>query len=144
MNLKNLKLVVVLISLTFFSCAQNSAKKEVKDSETTVVQTKQVVALISPNDLQSKLGDIQLIDVRRPEEYAAGHIEGSNNINFLGADFMGQMSKFDKNKEIYVYCRSGKRSSNAAAKLKEQGFTKIYDLQGGIINWEKNNFKIIN
>ena len=57
---------------------------------------------------------------------------------------MDQMSKFDKNKEIYVYCRSGKRSGKAAAKLKEQGFTKIYDLQGGILNWEKNNLKIIN
>jgi len=143
MNLKNLKLVVVLVSLTFFSCAQNSAKKEVKDSETTVAQINQVIALISPNDLQSKLGDIQLIDVRRPEEYAAGHIEGSGNINFLDVDFIDQMSKFDKNKEIYVYCRSGNRSGKAAAKLKEQGFTKIYDLQGGIINWEKNNFKIV-
>ena len=53
------------------------------------------------------------------------------------------MSKLDKNKELYIYCKSGNRSGKAARKLKELGFTKVYDLRGGISNWNSNNLEVI-
>jgi rhodanese-related sulfurtransferase len=144
MNFNNLKLLIVILSFAFISCAQNTAKKEVKDNGNNyATQDKQVVELISPKDLNAKLGDIQLIDVRTPEEYTGGYIEGAININFFDSDFNDQMAKLNKDKELYIYCRSGKRSGKAAKRLKDRGFTKIYDLQGGILNWNKNKLMMV-
>jgi rhodanese-related sulfurtransferase/predicted small secreted protein len=136
-------LLIAIFSITLTSCAQNTAKKDVKSTGTKVIQKQPIVELISPIDLKAKLGDIQLIDVRTPKEYNNGHIKNAVNINFYDDDFYNQMSKLDKDKEIYIYCRSGGRSGRAAKKLKTAGFTKVYDLQGGFINWNKNNLEVI-
>ena len=53
------------------------------------------------------------------------------------------MSKLDKSKELYIYCRSGNRSGKAAKKLGKMGFAKVYDLEGGIINWNKKSLEVI-
>ena len=144
MNFNNMKLLLVILSFTFISCAQNTAKKEVKDNGNKyAIQDQQVVELINPKDLNAKLGDIQLIDIRTPGEYTGGYIEGAININFFDSDFNAQMAKLNKDKELYIYCRSGNRSGKAAKRLKDQGFTKIYDLQGGILNWNRNKLKVI-
>lgn len=142
MKFSSLKLFLVILGFTFISCAQNTAKKEVKDA-TINTQVQQVVELINPKDLHAKLGDIQLIDIRTPREFKSGYIKGAVNINFFDSDFTGQMLKLNKEKEIYIYCRSGNRTGKAANKLKDQGFTKIYDLQGGILNWNRNNLEVI-
>ncbi len=144
MNFNNIKLLLVILSFTFISCAQNTAKKEVKDNGNNyATQAKQVVELISPKDLNAKLGDIQLIDIRTPREFNGGYIKGAININFFDRDFNDQMAKLNKDKELYIYCRSGNRTSKAAKRLKDQGFTKIYDLQGGILNWNRNKLKVV-
>jgi len=143
MNLKNIKLLIVVLSFTFMSCAQNTAKKEAKSGDITITQTQGEIELISPKDLNSKLGDIQLIDVRTPREFEGGHLKGAKIINFYDKDFFDQMSKLDKDKELYIYCRSGNRSGKAAKKLKTMGFTKIYDLQGGILNWNRNKLEVV-
>jgi len=143
MKIKSINiLLIAILSFTLTSCAQNTAKKEVKSTDTKVVQKQPIVELISTTDLNTKLGDIQLIDVRTPKEYNDGHIKDAVNINFYDDDFITQMSKLDKGKEIYIYCRSGGRSGRAAKKLKAAGFTKVYDLQGGFINWNKNNLEV--
>lgn len=144
MNFNNIKLLIVILSFTFISCAQNTAKKEVKDNGNNyATQDKQVVELISPKDLNAKSGDIQLIDIRTPGEFTEGYIEGAINVNFYDKDFNAQMAKLNKDKELYIYCRSGNRSGKAAKRLKDQGFTKIYDLQGGILNWNRNKLKVV-
>jgi len=120
------------------SCAQNKAK----DSEATTVQAKPTVELINPTDLNAKLGDIQLVDVRTPKEYTEGHIKDAKNINFYDDNFIDQISKLDKDKEIYIYCRSGGRSGKAAKQLEAAGFTKVYDLQGGFKNWSGSNLEV--
>ena len=80
---------------------------------------------------------IQLIDVRTPEEFAEYHIEGAQNIDISSKNFEEQIQQLDKNEPVYVYCRSGKRSNDAAQKMQKMGFQKIFDLQGGILEWEK-------
>lgn len=52
---------------------------------------------------------------------------------------MQQMEKLDKEKPVYIYCRSGGRSGKAAKQLADEGFTEIYDLDGGILEWNKKN-----
>lgn len=76
-----------------------------------------------------------IIDVRSPEEFAGQHIDNAINIDWNGDNFDGKIGKYDKSKPIFVYCMSGGRSKQAAEKLGDLGFTKIYELQGGIMKW---------
>ena len=76
-----------------------------------------------------------IIDVRSPEEFAGQHIDNAINIDWNGDNFDGKIGKYDKSKPIFVYCMSGGRSKQAAEKLAELGYTKIYELQGGIMKW---------
>lgn len=76
-----------------------------------------------------------IIDVRSPEEFAGQHINNAVNIDWNGDNFDKKLGKYDKSKPIFVYCMIGGRSKKASEKLEELGFTKIYDLQGGIMKW---------
>lgn len=78
-----------------------------------------------------------LVDVRTPEEFAAGAIEGAVNINWHDNNFAEQMNKLDKNKPIMVYCQAGGRSKKACGKLEELGFKEIYELKVGYGGWVK-------
>lgn len=82
----------------------------------------------------SDTATVILIDVRTPEEYAAGHIPGAVNIDVKSPDFKDRISSLDKSKTAAVYCRSGVRSMNAAKILAGNGF-KVCNLQNGILGW---------
>tara|TARA_R110000765_G_scaffold87668_4_gene168044 strand:+ start:7390 stop:7686 length:297 start_codon:yes stop_codon:yes gene_type:complete len=72
-----------------------------------------------------------LIDVRTPEEFAEGSIDGALNINLLSDEFNNQVAVLDKDKKLYVYCKKGGRSLKSQARLKELGFSYVVDLEGG-------------
>ena len=77
----------------------------------------------------------QLVDVRTPEEYAEGHLRGAINIDWYADDFMTKAEALLlKDRPVLVYCRSGRRSASASAKLEEAGF-KVYNLLGGYLGW---------
>ena len=124
MKIRILSVLVVLMSLT--SCI----KKQVEGVQ---------VVDIAAYEQQLKQPEIQLIDVRTPEEFSEGHIENAKNINIMGDDFDAQVAALDKTKPMMVYCKSGGRSAKASARLKELGFTTITDLEGGITNWNSEN-----
>ena len=85
---------------------------------------------------------VQLFDVRTPEEYNLGHINGAVNIDFKNEEiFYRSFEKLDKSKPVYLYCRSGNRSKKSADILIELGFSKVYDLNGGFIEWNLNELK---
>jgi rhodanese-related sulfurtransferase len=77
-----------------------------------------------------------ILDVRTPEEFNAGHIANAININVADPSFSSEVSKLDKNATVAVYCRSANRSAVATNEMAELGFTDMYDMQGGIIDWE--------
>lgn len=79
--------------------------------------------------------NVQLVDVRTPEEFSGGYIEGAININIYDKTFADKISKLDKSKPVYVYCRSGARSQFAAKQMQQLGFTSIIDLKGGYMNY---------
>ena len=83
--------------------------------------------------MASETGHI-ILDVRTPEEFAAGHIPGALNIpnETIGTDEIPQLP--EKEQRIYVYCRSGNRSKQAAEKLVALGYTGIVEI-GGILDW---------
>lgn len=76
-----------------------------------------------------------LLDVRTPGEYREGHIPGATLIDVSGPAFSSKIQELDKTKSYYVYCRSGGRSGSACSAMANMGFTKLYNLSGGIMGW---------
>ena len=85
-----------------------------------------------------------ILDVRTEEEIALGMIEGASHIDFYDDNFETKISKIQKDKVIYVYCRSGGRSSKAAKLLAQKGYKDVVNLQGGILSWVKSGFSLTN
>ncbi|WP_442266528.1 rhodanese-like domain-containing protein [Tenacibaculum sp. ZS6-P6] len=83
--------------------------------------------------------DIQLIDVRTSKEFNQGHITNAKSLDYFSSSFKTELNKLNKEKPIYLYCRSGKRSGKASEICNELGFKKIYDLNGGYLAWSKEN-----
>lgn len=76
--------------------------------------------------------DAVVIDVRTKAEYSSGHIPKAKNIDIMSGGFEQQIEMLDKQKSYYLYCRSGGRSSSAAAKMGTLGFRNVFNLVGGI------------
>lgn len=81
--------------------------------------------------------EVQLIDVRTPKEYAEGTIEYAKNIDFLDENFLEQTKTLSKEEPVYIFCKSGKRSEKARNTLLENGFKKVYELDGGYGKWQE-------
>jgi rhodanese-related sulfurtransferase len=119
-------LLIISIGVFFFGTSCNNAQsKEIK-----VITPQEVYEAVYDHDAQ------QLVDVRTPEEFDESHLKNAQNICVTEDGFKEKAAKLDKKKPVYVYCRSGKRSAKAAQILKEMGFTEIYDMDGGILNWK--------
>jgi rhodanese-related sulfurtransferase len=136
MKFKSSKIVLIaMLCISLASCGQK------QNENSTAQDSASKISLISPEALNSANKDILLIDVRTPEEYASGHLENSININFRAGNFKDLIAELDTNQDVYVYCKVGGRSASAARLMEDMGFKKIYDLKGGIIQWEKDGFK---
>ena len=100
-----------------------------------------VLALTAGAGLAAVLGPavaspgVTVVDVRTPEEFAAGHLRGAVNIDVNGPDFKAAVGELSKDGEYALYCRSGNRSATALATMKDLGFTHAYHLGGGIGAW---------
>ncbi len=78
---------------------------------------------------------VQIVDVRTPQEFAEGHIEGAINIPVEFPDFIDQVSQLDPAATYAVYCRSGNRSQPAVAGMASVGISGIYELESGTTGW---------
>lgn len=86
-----------------------------------------------------KADSVQLLDVRTPQEYAEGHIAGAINIDVQSDDFQpAATQKLSKDSTILVYCRSGRRSLDAAEILTRLGY-RVINLKGGILDWQASD-----
>lgn len=70
-------------------------------------------------------------------------IAGATNINVEADDFKTRIAALDKNKTYFVYCRAGKRSTHAYDLMKEAGFSKVYNLEGGITEWKTAGLPVV-
>lgn len=130
MNLR-LTLLAIVFAVFAFSCKDKNKSKEI-----TVIPIEEVQQAIDNTE------SLQLVDVRTLEEFRAGHLPNAKNICVTDDDFQEKVAGLDKDRPIYVYCRSGKRSAKAAKILREMGFTEIYDMDGGILNWEESDYQV--
>lgn len=124
--------VIFTLFLSLNACAQQSA--------TTEDITPPQYLLLPPQQFKAALEhdhDAQLIDVRTPAEYQRGHLPGAQNINFYDEELEKKLAALDKNRPVYVYCHSGRRSSECSDILKKMKFKKIVDMNGGFSAWIK-------
>jgi len=135
---KSIIFTLLLVVIIFGAC---------KETPTDITSIKGEIELISPQQVYDAIykdRSIQLIDVRTPEEFKGNHLKGAQNICVTSDDFKEKVKMLDKNKPVYVYCNRGGQSAQAAIALKELGFTKIYDMEGGILLWEENKLELSN
>lgn len=92
---------------------------------------------LEPAQFQAKTQESGVItlDVRTPSEFMEGHLINSINIDVENSSFATEITKLDKTATYAVYCRSGRRSSNAIATMKDAGFTNLFNLNAGVLDW---------
>jgi rhodanese-related sulfurtransferase len=130
------KIIVVLSSVLLISTYSCSGSSNPNATTQEVIQQEEVIVDVTVNQFKDLIAtEGTLLDVRTPEEWAEGIIPNAEKINYHGGDFESQIEKLDKTKPVFIYCRSGRRSANAANVLKGKGFVKIYNLDDGIIGW---------
>jgi phage shock protein E len=100
---------------------------------------------LSVSEFSSKVTEAGIItlDVRTPSEFNEGHIEGASLIDFQSGNFENEIASLDKNQTYAIYCRSGNRSGEAVKVMTEAGFTKIYNLDGGVIDWASAGLPLV-
>jgi len=113
-----------------FVAAGCVASASAADNNVTRVNAEQAQKLIADKK-------VVVLDLRTPEEFAAGHIAGATNINFRAADFEKALTTLDKNQPYLVHCASGNRSTQALPKFQKLEFKSLYHLDSGIKGWQK-------
>jgi rhodanese-related sulfurtransferase len=100
---------------------------------------------LSVSEFSSKVTEAGIItlDVRTPSEFNEGHIEGASLIDFQSGNFENEITSLDKNQTYAIYCRSGNRSGEAVKVMTEAGFTKLYNLDGGVIDWASAGLPLV-
>ena len=101
---------------------------------------------LSVTEFSAKVAEVGVItlDVRTPGEFAEGHIEGAQLIDFQSGNFENEISSLDKNATYAVYCRSGNRSGQAVKVMHDAGFHNVYNLNGGVIDWANAGLPLVN
>ncbi|HSJ12534.1 MAG TPA: rhodanese-like domain-containing protein [Gillisia sp.] len=125
MKINALLTFVGIISLSVISC-----KAQEENTDVTILSVEEAKTILAEEP-----GAV-FLDVRTPEEFNEGHIEGAVLINFFDEDFKEQVEALDKDKPVYIYCRSGNRSQQAGMILTQMGFQEVYDIEAGYIGWE--------
>ena len=84
-----------------------------------------------------------VLDVRTAVEYMVGHIQGAININVEDPSFESEIAKLDKSATYAVYCQSGRRSGIAVEAMHHAGFSDLFNLTNGIIDWQTQNLPLV-
>lgn len=125
-----------LIALLFFNISLAGCKtQETKPASITNVTADEVYKMLSSNK------DYFILDVRSKEEFNSGHIEGAYLLPV--SELENRLEELPQDKPIIVYCRSGSRSTSAANILLGKGFKEIFNMTGGITEWQSKGFPVI-
>ena len=101
---------------------------------------------LSVTEFSAKVAEAGVItlDVRTPGEFAEGYIQGARLIDFQSGNFENEISILDKNATYAVYCRSGNRSGQAVKVMQDAGFTNVFNMNGGVIDWANAGLPLVN
>ncbi len=109
----------------------------------------QIIEDVTPGEAYALIQDNQdnpdfaILDVRTPEEYAGGYIERAINLDFYSETFKDELNKFDKDNRYLIYCRSGNRGGRALDIMEELGFEEVYNMAGGMVQWDSEGLPTV-
>ena len=148
-KLINLSFVIILVfGLAFltkvvlknFFADANSIEAEGQHAVFKNITSKAGNNLILEN---SNNPDFVILDVRTPGEFAGGRLEKALNIDFYSQTFQNKLDNLNKDKIYLIYCKSGHRSGQTVDIMKRRGFKKVYNLIGGIDQWNRQGYQIV-
>lgn len=118
--------LVAVIALLVAACGGSTAT----DSKLELSSVGSVAEIIAEPP-----ADLVILDIRTPEEFAAGHIAGAINIDYYAGDFEARLGELATDVPYVMYCNSGNRSANTLPLMDSLGFAEVYELDGGIQAW---------
>ncbi|MCB0402984.1 MAG: rhodanese-like domain-containing protein [Flavobacteriales bacterium] len=123
-----------IVIMSLLACSGNSNPEATTEQ---ITQQQEVVVDVTVEQFKTLIVEQggTVLDVRTPEEWAEGTIANAQKINYFDESFATQVESLDKTAPVFVYCKAGGRSASAAQVLKDKGFSKIYNLDGGITAW---------
>lgn len=132
-------IILSIVILAIFSGCVSDTKPTVKNQyQYTDVSVQQAKGMIDRQE-------VFILDVRTEEEYAAGHIKGSTLLavqDIPKQELAEKLKEIPKDRKILVYCRSGSRSAKASGVLAENGYSQVYNMQGGIMEWMNAGYEV--
>ena len=119
-----MRIIVFLVIFLFSACLQNNsvAYKNIDSDEANILLASE---------------DVIILDVRTKNEISKGYIPNATFIDFYSNEFDSKVSLINKDKAVYVYCKSGGRSLKAVEKMSKMGFVDVYNLDGGFMSWKE-------
>ena len=137
-NLTNLVLSALLVFglIVTSGCAGSETSTRTGETPAQIIEditTEEAFALIEDNQNNP---DFVILDVRTPEEFADGYLENAINLDIRSDTFRDELDLLDKSKTYLIYCRSGNRSGQARDIMEELDFREVYNMMGGIVQWQ--------
>ena len=124
--------------LTLLACTglllTTACRSEVAEQPETTAP--QLLAVAEAKTLPVAHQNLVILDVRTAQEFSEGHLNGARNLDVKAEGFEQGLQQLDKNTPYLVYCASGRRSQAATAQMRQAGFGKVYELNGGIQAWQ--------
>ena len=140
-------IVAGLAVLTACGSDEPAADSDTAATAAPTAETTTGFSTISADDAAAVLADapddLVILDVRTPEEYAEGHLDGAVLVDFYDADFADQLAELDPDVPYLVYCRSGNRSGQTLPLMEQLGFGSASDIDGGILAWADAGLPIV-
>jgi len=133
---------LVLSALLVFGLIVTSGCAGSETSTETSETPAQIIEDITPQEAFTLIEDNQnnpefvTLDVRTPEEFADGYLENAINLDLYSDTFRDELDLLDKSKTYLIYCRSGNRSGQALDIMEELDFREVYNMMGGIVQWQ--------
>lgn len=147
----NKSLIIILVAGALAACSQADTNAAATKPDEQVQQSVQEVAEMQVTHVDANKAletmrarpDLVVIDVRTPDEFAVGHIDGAINIDFKNANFATEIAKLDVSQDYLIHCRSGGRSTRSLTQFREAGFSHIIHMDGGMLGWNKAELPIV-
>ena len=131
------RIITALFGIAIISLVACSGNSNPEATTEQIVEQKEVIVDVTVEQFKTLLVEEggTILDVRTPDEWAEGTIANAQKIDFYSDNFAADVEQLDKQSPVFVYCKKGGRSASAAEILKEKGFKKVYNLDGGISAW---------
>ena len=131
---------IVIAAVFGLGASAFAAEKEKKETVLKTISSRDAYKLI-----QAEKGNTNflLLDIRTSDEFKMSHINGAVNIDFYAENFRDQLDQLVKTKKILIYCRTGNRSGKTLPVMSELGFREVYNMAGGIKDWELNGYEVV-